>query len=285
MVMPNDITAGENPEYGASINYWLGRVPNGNVTVRIADAAGRTIRTLPGSKNAGINRAWWDLEDENSLAIRLRTPPLFADWMELGPERVRIANNGISILRPPGTYTVTLEVDGQTFTQQLSVLKDPNSEGTDADIAAQVTALEQIRRDHDLAAEAINRIEWVRRQVYDLSDILEDQGSADEVLEAGRVLVGKLIEVEEALIQLRLTGTGQDGVRWPARISERLRYLAQNVASADFRPNAQQGEVHTVLKEQLQTARTALDALLTTELPAFNRMLQQRNLPGVITEG
>jgi hypothetical protein len=283
MVMPNDLTVGENPEYGAAINYWLARVPSGAVTVRIADAAGRAVRTLPGSKNAGINRVWWDLEDENSLAIRLRTPPLYADWVELGPERVRVANNGISILRPPGTYTVTLEVDGQTFTQPLRVLKDPNSEGTDTDITAQVTLLEDIRRDHDLAAEAINRIEWVRRQLYDLSAVLEDQGDADQLVEAGRVLVGKLIEVEEALIQLRLTGTGQDGVRWPAKISERLRYLAQNVGTADFPPNTQQGEVHTVLKEQLQTARTALDALLSADLPAFNRMLQQRNLPGVIT--
>jgi hypothetical protein len=215
----------------------------------------------------------------------MRTTPLHADWVDLGPDRIRVVNDGLSILRPPGTYTVTLEVDGQMYTQPLNVLKDPNSEGSEEDIAAQVAVLERIRSDHDLAADAINRIELVRRQLDDLSNVLEERSDAVEVLEACEVLVRRLIEVEEPLIQLRLTGTGQDGVRWPAKISERLRYLAQNVGTADFPPNVQQGEVHAVLKEQLEAARAAVDSVLSTDLPAFNRMLERRSLPGVITDG
>ncbi|MGH7501739.1 MAG: WD40/YVTN/BNR-like repeat-containing protein [Longimicrobiales bacterium] len=284
MTMPNDMTAGENPEYGASINYWLGSTPDGDVTIRIANASGDTVRTLSGTRDTGINRVWWDLEDENSTPVRLRTTPRYADWVDLGPDRVRIANNGLTILQPPGSYTVTLEVDGQSFTQPLRVLKDPNSIGTEADIVAQIALVEQIRADHDLAADAINRIEWVRRQLYDLEPILEEQSGADGLLQADRALMTSLIEVEEQLVQLRTTGTGQDGVRWPARISERLRYLAGNVATADFRPTDQQGEVHAVLKQQLETARTAVDRVLNDELTAFNRMLQERNLPGIITE-
>jgi photosystem II stability/assembly factor-like uncharacterized protein len=284
MAMPNDMTAGENPPYGASINYWLGRVPQGNVTLRIADAGGTVVRRLQGTRTQGINRVWWNLQDENSMPIRLRTRPLYADWVDLGPNRVRVASGGLSILQPPGTYTVTLEVDGRTVSQPLRVLKDPNSDGTEADIAAQVTRLRQIRVDHDSAAVAINRIEWVRRQWLDLTDILRDQGGADEILRTGNAVTNKLIAVEEQLIQLRTTGTGQDGVRWPAQVSERLRYLAGNVGTADFKPTDQDGEVHTVLKAQLDSARRALEAILSSDLPALNRLLQQRNLPGVIME-
>ncbi len=284
MSMPNDPSEGENPEYGASLNYWLRTVPQGNVALKIVNAAGDTIRTLRGSRNAGINRVWWDLEDENSTPVRLRTTPLYADWVDLGPERVRVVSNGLSILQPPGTYTVVLQIDGRSYTQPLRVLKDPNSAGTEADIAAQVALVQRVRADHDLAADAINRIEWLRRQIYDLSAVLESQGGAADLIQAGEALQAKLIAVEEELIQLRLTGTGQDGVRWPAKVSERLRYLAGNIATADFRPNVQQGEVHTVLQARLTESRRALDALLATDVPAFNRMLQQRNLPGVITE-
>ena len=220
MTMPNDMTAGQNPEYGASINYWLGSTPRGPVTIRIADASGVTVRTMQGPRERGINRVWWNLQDTPSLSIRLRTTPLYADWVDLGPNRVRSGGNGISILQPPGSYTVTLEVDGRTFSQPLRVLKDPNSDGTEADIIAQMVALRAMRADHDSAASAINRIEWTRRQVLDLEAILRDQGGAGtaEILQQSGALSRKLIEVEEHLIQLRLTGTGQDGVRWPAQV-------------------------------------------------------------------
>jgi hypothetical protein len=193
-------------------------------------------------------------------------------------------NNGVSILLPPGTYTVTMEVDGRSFSQPLRVLKDPNSEGTEAEIAAQVAMLRALRVDHDSAASAINRIEWTRRQVLDLESFLRDQGGAgtNEILQASRALSDKLVAVEEHLIQLRLTGTGQDGVRYPAQVSERLRYLIGSVATSDFKPTDQMGEVHTVLKAELEEARRNLQAILATDLPALNQLLQARNLPRII---
>jgi hypothetical protein len=43
----------------------------------------------------------------------------------------------ITILVPPGTYTVKLTVDGKDYTQPLKVLKDPHSNGTEGDIQIQ----------------------------------------------------------------------------------------------------------------------------------------------------
>ncbi|KKL18107.1 hypothetical protein LCGC14_2478830, partial [marine sediment metagenome] len=48
MSMSNDPTAGENPQYGASINYWLGSDQAGDVEIRVASESGETIRTLEG---------------------------------------------------------------------------------------------------------------------------------------------------------------------------------------------------------------------------------------------
>jgi hypothetical protein len=164
------------------------------------------------------------------------------------------------------------------------VLKDPNSAGTDTDIAEQLSALKLMRADHDSAASAINRIEWTRRQLLDLEAILRDQGGtgAAEILQQSSALSRKLIGVEENLIQLRVTGTGQDGVRWPAQVSERLRYLIGNTATGDYKPTDQTGEVHQVLKLQLEEARRNLQLILQTDIPALNRLLQARNLPGII---
>ena len=43
------------------------------------------------------------------------------------------------ILEPPGTYSVKLTVNGRDFIQPLTVIKDPHSGGTEADITAQNT--------------------------------------------------------------------------------------------------------------------------------------------------
>ncbi|UCC74655.1 MAG: sialidase [Gemmatimonadota bacterium] len=285
MVFWTDPSAGENPPYGASINYWLGSAPEADVKIHIFDTAGDTVRTLDGTKEVGINRIWWDLRYEPTEVIKLRTKPLHADWVDLGEERWRAAPVGrIRVLAPPGTYTVTLEVDGREYTRQLDVIKDPNSEGTEADIRAQTAMLMELRDDMNAASELINRIEWIRRQLYDLRAVLEDKGDLDEVVEAADDIDAKLIGVEENLIQLRLTGTGQDRIRWPTMLAGRIAYLAGAVEVGDFPPTDQAREVHTLLKERLQSNQQAVEEVLDTDLSAFNRMLGEQDLGAVVAE-
>ena len=282
MSMPNDPSVGQNPEYGAVINYWLGSEPAGDVTIRIENADGETVRTLDGTRNTAINRIYWNLRSEPSTQVRLRNKPLYADWVDLGADGWRSGGGQITILEPPGDYTVVLETGAITDTQQLTVLKDPHSEGSASDIAAQVALVREMQADADAAATVVNEIEWIRRQLDDLDDVLEDRGEPDLVDVAGE-LNGTLIAVEERLMQLWSTGTGQDGVRWPAKALSRLTYLAGTVATADFPPTDQQREVYAVLQERLELAHQELQALLANDLPAFNRMLQGRGMGTVIS--
>src|SRR5258707_367575 len=61
---PNDDqTAGANPTYGASINYWLKSPTRATLTVK--DAAGKTIRVITDSTtHVGLNRTYWNLRNE-----------------------------------------------------------------------------------------------------------------------------------------------------------------------------------------------------------------------------
>ena len=279
-----DMSIGENPPNAAYINYWLGTEAAGSpVTIRVNDATGALIRTLTGTSVAGINRIFWDFQGEQSTPIRRRVPPLYADWVDYGPERMQI-QNGLAVRHPPGTYTVTLEVGDEAFTQELNVLQDPSSDGTMESIRAQLSLHEEIRNDYDAAADAINRIEWLRRQLYDLVDVLQDQGSAAALKESAGNLDDALITIEEDLMQLRTTGTGQDGVRYPAKVLGKLRHLSNSVNSADFSPTDQHGEVHLVLREILMNARAQLDDLVEDGLANFNRILAERGLNPLISE-
>ena len=186
------------------------------------------------------------------------------------------------MLVPPGTYDVTLDVGGRTQTQLLQVLKDPNSSGTEADIRAQQAMYSALRDDHAAIADMVNRIEWIRRQLYDLDAVLESRGDAADILLASAELDEQLLAVEDNLV--RLITAGGDFTRWAPRLIEEIGYLASNISGADFRPTDQAGEVQGILHERTLRFGGEVDALFENEVAAFNRMLLAQNLSPLISD-
>jgi len=61
LVEGGKVFRGQNPARGSAISYWLKSAPAGDVKISVADVTGREIRTIEGTKNAGLNRVQWDL--------------------------------------------------------------------------------------------------------------------------------------------------------------------------------------------------------------------------------
>jgi len=243
--------------------------------VEILDEAGTLVRTLEATNRAGVNRIHWDLEDEPNDAIRLLTSPMYATHIEVGPEgRPAPGGSRISILRPPGTYTVRLTVDGRQWSQPLTVLKDPNTAGTEADIAAQVAFLEAVREDVVVAGDAVRRVEVLRVQLDNLARFNED----DEVSDAVQGLKQKLEDLQMNMVDLRLTGQGQDAVRFGATLLQKLGYLTGGVSEADFPPTDQNLEVQRLLHDRLGEHVDALEALVATDVADLNALLRSKGI-------
>ncbi len=100
---------GENPPRGTNISYYLKSAATGDVKITIADATGKVIRTLDGTKDQGINRVNWTLTPQ----------PLGRG----GPGGFGGGGRGGATV-DSGTYLVTLAVNGKTYTKPLSVLQD-----------------------------------------------------------------------------------------------------------------------------------------------------------------
>jgi len=192
----------------------------------------------------------------------------------------------MSIMAPPGDYTVKLAVAGQEYSQPLKVLKDPNSPVTEQEIVAQTQFLQTLQRDVDQTVDMINQIEVVRAQLQQLGSLVgtstdPNVKASDELRVNADSLEKKFIAVEEQLHQLRLTGRGQDGVRWPNKLAGKLLYL-QGTTSADFAPTTQQRSVQEQLSTEVQTVKRQLEGLMQRELPAFNEFLRKRNVANII---
>ena len=284
MYILNDPSAGQDPPPGASLNYWLAEA-NDSINIRILNSDGDTIRTLKEKGQAGINRIWWDMRDEMSPEVLARTKPRYADWVSLGDERIRKLPFRMSVLVPPGTYQVEMEVNGEVQNQAIEILKDPNSEGDLANIAAQTMMMQGLKEEVQAVGKMVNQIEKIRRQLYDLRSLIKTMpGSKGEVETIG-TLDEKLLGVEEKLFQMKLTGTGQDVIRWPAQLLDRLLYLASILEeSADFPPSKSQQEVFEILQDRSLKYRMELDEILQNDLAEFKAGLQEKGLGTIIID-
>ncbi len=165
----------------AMLNFSLKAVPKETVEFEILDSQGNVVRKLePQEKDkekalVGINRVQWDLRYDSPRVIALRTAapdnshiweePRFRDsdsrpithWGSKPAETGPIA--------APGTYTVRMKVDGQSYSQPLTILSDPHSPASAADIDQSVKTLLRIRDDISRVSDTVNRMEWLRKQI------------------------------------------------------------------------------------------------------------------------
>ncbi|MFI5310585.1 MAG: sialidase, partial [Gemmatimonadales bacterium] len=278
-----DPVEGQNPKYGASIHYWLKTEAKDSVTVDILDAAGARIATMKRQAKAGLNRAFWDLRYDRTKEAKLRVSPIFAPWFAVSSEGTAAPGvQRFASLVPPGTYTVRLSAAGQTLSQPVEVLKDPSSGGSLEDIHAQAALARTLSIGIDSTVDMINTVEGVRGQIASLKAALAGDDKTADLRAAADSLEKKYVALEEDLFQIRITGRGQDDVRWPYKLAEQLIYLGQQVASGDFAPNDQQREVTVVLQQKMRASRAVLDKLTNDDLSAFRKRLRDRNVTVLI---
>lgn len=280
-------SSGFDPPYGASINYWTNSDKD-SVKICVTNSAGDTLKTFKQKGKAGINRVWWDLQGKSTKDIWMRTKPEGADWLALDNNRTRpahISNSFKTYLVPPGKYSVSMTTGDQKFSSTLTILKDPNSEGTLSDINAQTDMLSKLHADYDAGGKLVNEIESIRRQLYDLRDVLKSKGDKHKKLvkEAG-VLDSLLIVVEGKLVQLKYTGTGQDDVRYPEMLLGKMGYLAGAVATADFPPADQHKEVYALLKGKLTETQGEFNKLMKGVYASFLKQLEDSSIKPIVSD-
>lgn len=294
---PNDQCTGQNPHYGASINYYLKSTPDEEVQISIVDKNGQTIRSLRGTQRPGVNRVWWDLRYERPNQVKLRTKPpgnpnvwnekrfkryTPEGWMPLISWGIRGGLNGP--LAVPGDYSVKLTIGDKEWSQELTVKKDPHSTGSIEDIHVQFEMSLELRDNINTVVDSINQIEWIRKQIFGLKEILGKDTSAEDILAAASELDKKIDDVEGLFFQKILAEGDLKSFRAPNKLYSQLSILAGDVGngSADFPPTTQMIEVHEELKRELGTAMDRLSGLIETDIPAFNDLLKENNFTNII---
>uniref|UniRef100_UPI0040487544 WD40/YVTN/BNR-like repeat-containing protein n=3 Tax=Roseivirga sp. TaxID=1964215 RepID=UPI0040487544 len=281
--------SGQNPPDGAIINYYLPTKHEGNLLLEIQSMSGEVIRTLEPSKEKGVNRTVWNMRYESTYRPRLQTQPPGRPWVQLNGEGWRPLTTwdldlNAGQLGPkvvPGKYKAVLKLMDKDdnllneMSQEFNVLKDPFSEGTIADIQAQVDFSLQLRDAMNIAVNSINAVEKLRSE---LESIIAEESDKKIQKEALRL---KVIaeEIAGKLYDIHLTGAREDAFRSPMQLYGRLSALASDIIGSgiDYKPTNQQGEVSEILNERLQNAVKQFEQIQENDIQKFNKALEKKN--------
>jgi photosystem II stability/assembly factor-like uncharacterized protein len=274
---------GANPPNGAVIDFWLGKVPDGELKVEVLDGAGRVIRTFSTQRpeanappsldpptsaltvKAGLNRLVWNLRHDQAVPV----PGLYVFGSLQGRQAM------------PGQYQVRLVAGGKSLTAPLTVRLDPRVNTPLTELSAQDALTARVDSELNEIHRAVIRLREVRSQIEALLARTKGSDGASEIEKSGKAVVEKLNTLEDALVQKRVVD-GQTVINFPMRLNQFYIYLRSAIDDSDMGTTNGQLDRLGDLSEQWQRQRATLRTTLEDDLAAFNRLVRARNVPAVI---
>jgi photosystem II stability/assembly factor-like uncharacterized protein len=247
------------------------------VKITIEDAHGNPVTTDYGPSKEGINRYVWNMRYEGPVSLKYEKMPERSEYFN--------PNRGPSVI--PGTYRITVTVDGQTQTQEAKVLPDPNLHVEPAVFEAQTKAGLEARNAVSAVNEMINRIDLMNKEVGDFdalvqhSDDKELEAKQKPLIERGKELSKKLTALKDEVLTPGVQrNVPEDGIHELARLQSELARMAYEVSGS-------YGELPSPLAlEKLQRLTGELDAhlkafneLVKTEVAGYNKAAESAGAP------
>ncbi len=293
--IPPDEPTAQNPPDGAVVDYFLGKDASGAVTLEILDAQSKVVRRFAStdkpevsaedigkqlipvywvrrpkvlSTGAGMHRWVWDLHYAAPTSSR-NDYPISA----VPGDTPRVPQGPLAL---PGRYTVKLTVNGHTYSEPLTVKKDPRVKTPDE-------GFEQM-------------FQMERRLVSMMTDstrtLAEARSARDQLQKLAGQASGPMAE-EISALQKKLTavlgsgegprGTGSAGPTITG-INGAIGTLYGEVDRADATPTSAQQSALTDTEKGFSEVRKQWAAWKETDLPALNQQLRGANLAEVHLE-
>ncbi|MEO6445087.1 MAG: sialidase [Gemmatimonadaceae bacterium] len=275
------VWAGENPPYGALLSYYL-KSPAKSVSLTVSDKTGTVVRELKDlPSEAGVNRAAWDLKYEPPVGgsgQRRRAAP------ETPRGRSRVSDRDVtleSVFTPPGltavpgVYTLALDVDGRTFTKQVTVELDPRYDIAERDVLAQQGAGLELR---DLTTRVNGIVENTNNLLQQLTGLqtqLKGAGDAPSP-SAARALVlvdSTIVDLTHFRDSVLTRPSPVFGYRQYPRLREEISTVAGMVWRGINAPTAGEALRLTELHTETNEAQARLDNIVNTRVAKVNELL------------
>ena len=207
---------------------------------------------------AGLHRIYWDLR---------------ADGFTGGPK--------VGPLLPPGKYTATLKIGGQTASQTFAVVNDPTSHAPLAAMEQRYELTEAVLHELSRLDVALTKLHAIHVQEESLRIAAKgtsDQAAIDAAIDS--------LEGAAKAIKLTITSgtTREDSsiLDVPDRIHEHLQALDSLLEGADDASTAATLRVKAIYDAEYRAALAAYDHFLASDVVQFNQKMVNHYLTGVV---
>ena len=280
--MHRDEPKAPNPPQGAVLDYWLKVDASAPVTLDVVDAKGKLLRhyssadkqtapdlakidatpewfpnPTPVVATAGMHRFVWDLRDAAPDALG--------------------GDEGVWIL--PGSYTAKLTVDGQTYSQPLTVTNDPRVKATQADLARQQALALQVQAERARLAGTVDEVNGTLKQLA----ALEARVPVDLAtqLRSFAIAITGLTELHAVPPGYGQPGGAPEKVGSLAHVEHALEALQPAVENADGAPTPDALKGFALQKAKVEQAIADWQKLKAAREPALNAALQAAGQPAL----
>ncbi len=266
------VNAGTNPPNGVVFNFYLKNFEDSNsVKIDFYDSAKHLIKSFSNkpAKDTGKAEIWHGM---NKFVWDMRyTPAEKVDSMILwndnipGPKAI------------PGIYSVKIRTAKDSVEEQFRIKANPNFKQTREEYAAQFNFLIKVRDKFSEVQKGIKNIRELRSQI---NDFIARQGkdTAGPVKNMADSILKKMTKVEEALYQTKARSS-QDVLNYPIRLNDQIGGLYDYAASGNYPPTKQVTEAYDFLAEKADAELATLAAVLKNDIPAFNQLIREKQLP------
>ncbi len=266
---------GRNPPNGATLFYRIGTAPDSStrVSLEILDGRGAVVRGFSTDTAGGVERLT-ARDGLNTLTWNLRrSPPTpLANVVLFG------SPSGGGALVSPGNYQVRLTVGNTVRTQPLEVRQDPRLDVPVAVVAVRDSAANVLSTRISEIHGVVLRLRDTRGQVKNAIARASAAPNAAAIKTAGDILLARLDSLEPRLTT-RATN-GQDIINFPNGINGQFGFLLGQVEGNPVLTTPVR-ERTVELSAEWDRLRAEVDAVESAEVGAFNRLLEQGNVPGV----
>ncbi len=287
---------GENAQNGVVTRYFLKNKPAKELRLVYMTTAGDTIiaysdtkdrkgqplkiakefyqdETLPRpgiiSAKTGMNVFVWDMRYPDPTAV----------------EGINVMWNGRGGGGPkvvPGLYKVRLLLGDSLIAEQpIEIRKDPRLATTTAEFQEQFDLLQKINGKLSETHKAINQLRQIRTQMNGYTNSVKEPKAAEKFKKAAKPMLDELDKIESTLMQPK-SKAPQDALAYSIQLNDKLAGVGNAVASADTKPTKSSYAAYDNLSKQIDTALSKLKEVVNTQIPAFNRLVTEQQIPAII---
>ena len=278
---------GVNPATGVVIYYQLPELKKTDeISLEIKDSAGTIVRIYSSkadeksvrsengprpdpvlSKAKGLNRFVWDM--------RYTTMP--------GVPGVRIEGSFLSHKAPPGKYSLTLKMLGQTVATDAEILPNPLYPTTPATYTEYHQTMLSMETELITMHKMINSLYQKQQQLESLLSSLPTGDKYAAIKKDGETLVKKMKAWDEDMVQ-RKSKAYDDVENFPNKFTANYLFLINQTESDIPRVNQPSLDRMKELNGQWTTLKARGNEIADKDIPAFNKRLWDAGLGAIWKE-